>query len=567
MKMNKKLACGIGIVLFSGILGSVALGNYFYPNDIEQGTKQSVEWQDKHDGDTTRKPIKNGKGSKKTEEEDTVKKTLNRYGITTNEEVEFSQSSATLTSDELRTVATVIQKQKESQKETTTSSSPNNVEDSETPIVVPPIDDPGSPELPVEPEIPVVVPSTPMIHFEQNIVVAKNMRFDPYLYFYVSDEKDDNVNVHVDTSELNVAAVGLQSFLVIATNKFGNSTVAKIPVFVSSVPTITLQSSEVEVMIGSFFEPKKYATAYDELQGDLTATMVADVSQLEMDREGTYTVVYTVKNQYGYTNYKELKVHVKNEAPEIFASDVYHEINQEFDPLAGVTAVAYNGDTISLTEDNIIENTVDVHTEGVYKVTYQVIDRFGKVSQPFDRKVVVENEAPVIIGATNKTIHVGEEIQLEWLLEGVSATDREDNKQGIEIEVTVNNEQVSNIDNNVPGEYPLTYYASDSMGKETTESVVITVINDKPTISGIFDVSIYAGDSFDPYEGISAMDTEDGVIGTENIIITNEVDTMVPGVYELSYQVSDSHGLQSDVYSRIVTVLEKDMVQTNNSEQ
>lgn len=159
-------------------------------------------------------------------------------------------------------------------------------------------------------------------------------------------------------------------------------------------------------------------------------------------------------------------------------------------------------------------------------------------------------------GIKDLSFHVGTNITLDDVMDGVTATDREDDKNGLPLEVNVNMEQFNAIQTEQEGVYPLTYTVVDSHGKETNQEINVTIINDAPIIHGIVDVEIELNSSFDPLEGVTVTDTEDGDILTSTIEVTNLVDTSTPGVYEVTYQVVDRHGKASKLYVRTVTVKE-----------
>lgn len=76
--------------------------------------------------------------------------------------------------------------------------------------------------------------------------------------------------------------------------------------------------------------------------------------------------------------------------------------------------------------------------------------------------------------------------------------------------------------------------------------------NSKPVISGANDVTINLNENFDILKGITANDKEDGDL-TSKIEVSGSVDTSKEGIYKLTYSVSDSKGLTTEVI-RTVTV-------------
>ncbi|MGL5346264.1 MAG: glycosyl hydrolase family 18 protein [Peptostreptococcaceae bacterium] len=162
-----------------------------------------------------------------------------------------------------------------------------------------------------------------------------------------------------------------------------------------------------------------------------------------------------------------------------------------------------------------------------------------------------ENAAPVINGATNKTINIGD--RFDELL-GVTATDKEDGDLTSSIKVS------GNVETNKAGNYTLTYSVVDSKGLATNVTRIITVKdntpqpepNTSPILNGVVDKTINVGDRFDKMSGITATDKEDGDL-TSAIKVTGNLDTDKAGSYTLTYSVSDSKGLTTSK-SRTITV-------------
>lgn len=83
------------------------------------------------------------------------------------------------------------------------------------------------------------------------------------------------------------------------------------------------------------------------------------------------------------------------------------------------------------------------------------------------------------------------------------------------------------------------------------------LLNEAPVIHAS-DKTINTGDVFNPLEGVTATDKEDGTINlTIDNVIKNDVDTNKAGVYSVTYKVTDSNG--ADTTKTIwVTVKEED---------
>ena len=155
-----------------------------------------------------------------------------------------------------------------------------------------------------------------------------------------------------------------------------------------------------------------------------------------------------------------------------------------------------------------------------------------------------EGEHPVINGAEDKTIKVGESFDERA---GVTAYDEEDGN--LTNKIVIN----GSVNTNKAGEYTLTYKVTDSDGNTTTATRKITVkSNEKPVINGAEDKTIKVGENFDAREGVTAYDEEDGNL-INKIVINGSVNTNKAGKYTLTYQVTDNDRNTTKV-KRIITV-------------
>ena len=223
--------------------------------------------------------------------------------------------------------------------------------------------------------------------------------------------------------------------------------------------------------------------------------------------------------------------------------DVTLTVGDTFDPMANV--VATDKEDGDLTETITVEGAVDTTTAGHYTLTYTVSDSQGVTTTVVRNVVVKENTAPVITGADNIEINLGQDFDV---MAGVSAHDEEDGDLTTAIQVA------GNVDTNKEGTYVLTYKVVDSKGlvTEVERQVVVTKLpNTAPVISGVVDVEINVGEDFNVMHGISAYDKEDGNL-TGAIQVTGQVDTSKEGTYTLIYTVEDKDGALTSVERRIV---------------
>ena len=231
-----------------------------------------------------------------------------------------------------------------------------------------------------------------------------------------------------------------------------------------------------------------------------------------------------------------------NSAPVIKATDKTITVGDTFDPMADVTAE--DAEDGNLTTKIVVEkNDVKTDVAGKYEVTYKVTDNQGATRKKtiivtVNPKMEVLNEAPVI-HATDKTITVGDTFDP---MAGVTATDAEDGNLTAKIEVKKND-----VDTTKAGKYEVTYKVTDTQGASFTKSITVTVnpkmevLNEAPVIHAT-DKTITVGDTFNPKDGVTATDVEDGDLTAKIIVEKNDVDTTKAGKYEVTYKVTDNQG-------------------------
>ena len=121
------------------------------------------------------------------------------------------------------------------------------------------------------------------------------------------------------------------------------------------------------------------------------------------------------------------------------------------------------------------------------------------------------------------------------------------------------------LNTSVAGQYELTYSVQDSIGNQAemkkrviivTEIVVET--DETPPVLillGDRNITLFLEESF-VESGFNATDNKDGNI-SDRVVVSGTVDTLNVGSYELSYAVTDDAGNQSEILTRIVTMIER----------
>lgn len=240
-------------------------------------------------------------------------------------------------------------------------------------------------------------------------------------------------------------------------------------------------------------------------------------------------------NEFGWTlasapnvYVEKLNVKAENTAPVIVAEDRSIVQGTKFNYKEGVTATD-NEDGPLTDKIEVVEETVKADVVGTYKVTYKVTDKNNTTTTKTITVTVTENKKPVITAEDKEVIQYRKLDELD----GVTATDEEDGK----VEVKVKN---STVKLDTPGDYEITYQATDTYNQTTEKTIKVTVIKDEAPVINAEDKTITQGTTFEPLKDVTAEDKEEGKI--EKIeVVKNDVKEKEIGEYEVTYKAVDSY--------------------------
>ena len=278
------------------------------------------------------------------------------------------------------------------------------------------------------------------------------------------------------------------------------------------------------------------------------------ITSFKGTEEGIYDLYITAKDDFGgesKTLNVQLKVNASTVGPTITKNgqkleNVTINAGQAFNLMDSVKAVDVNGNTVNVSVSSDKELNLDTEQDTTYKITYSATDSRGRKTEESINLTVKGNKAPVIEGVKNHTLKVGDSFDPKA---GVTVTDEDKN-----IELVVE----SNVNTNIPGVYKVIYKATDSGNKTTIveSSVVVnpkmTTLNKIPVINAQ-DRIVQLGEEFDPLEGVTATDEEDGDLTKSIKVIRNDVNTDVAGDYTVVFSVTDKQGATA-IHEMLVVV-------------
>lgn len=113
------------------------------------------------------------------------------------------------------------------------------------------------------------------------------------------------------------------------------------------------------------------------------------------------------------------------------------------------------------------------------------------------------------------------------------------------------------------GDYDNSIVVTDNAGNKSEVPVKISVIA-PPTINGVTDKTITAGESIDYMAGVTATDSKGADITSSVTVDSSAVKTDTAGSYQATYKVTDQYGLTSSATSN-VTVNNKPQEESNQA--
>lgn len=333
----------------------------------------------------------------------------------------------------------------------------------------------------------------------------------------------------------------------------------------------------------TFYQYEQYdeagATATDNVDGELTASIDIE-NPVDTSTLGEYTVTYSVADAAGNASTEQRTVAILsgNRVPflalmggrevevgrtlniRLYSTDIEGDaITLDADLSAlpsghGAVFTDQGGGSGELTwtptEDHLGEfevafSSTDAGTPPLttsYAATLRVVAACDRCS-----KTIVDRTAPVISLLGDNPMR----LQLDAVYQEPGAQ-AEDNLEG---DLTAAVEWDGTVNTGVYGDYEITYTVADQVGNVATAKRTVQVVDTQAPIinlNGANPLAVAAGQPFDD-PGATASDDLDGDL-TASIAAVSNVDTAAPGVYEVTYTVSDSDGNAADPVTRTVIV-------------
>jgi len=355
------------------------------------------------------------------------------------------------------------------------------------------------------------------------------------------DNYDSSVSV-VTTGIVATSMPGTYTRTYTATDSSGNtsSKIRTITVSNNEDPIITLSGANPFILNvnTNYIEPG--VTASDALG---TIISVSSSNNINSSIINDYTVTYSASDDFGNTSTVTRTVQVRdNIGPIITLNGLVFmplNINQTYIEL-GASAVDNYDSNVTV---NIDSSAVNTSLPGIYEVIYSATDSSGNNSTRLRTVSVSVNDDPIIIkrGGGGIIIH-----DIDDIYEDLGATSTDALGENVIVESS------GSVDTSTIGDYTITYTATDEYGNIATSTRIIQV-RDRTApnleINGNSNITLQLNDTYTEL-GATATDNHDTSL---NVQTTGSVNTLLPGIYDITYNVTDDSN-NSTTLVRKVTV-------------
>lgn len=374
-------------------------------------------------------------------------------------------------------------------------------------------------------------------------------------------DNTENVNVSI-SSNVDTSRPGEYSVTYIALDDYGNSSVQfrRVTVIDSIAPTILIDGTETLtdfttiVYLGDDYD-FPIATATDNNARETLFVGDNGKSNVNFDKIGDYQITYNVQDSNNNATSIVQTISVRDPSPPNLTlnGDITVEIEYGSDYIdPGATSFNVENDPIPIT----IVSDVCTNLLGTYGIVYTSVA--GEFVSQIRRTVIVKDSLPPtisLIGNESLTLQAG----TEFIDPGVNVSDNYDSLENIDITYSyvLDGNSVSDVCTNIVGNYIITYTASDSCYNQVSLTRQVRIVdNEAPAISLIGNSYIEI-QKFETYNepGYYITDNVDDIANI-NVIIQGNVNSNIPGNYNLTYRAVDSNGNASNLLSRLVVVLD-----------
>lgn len=334
-------------------------------------------------------------------------------------------------------------------------------------------------------------------------------------------------------------------------NPIANSEVKQVQL-TDNIPKGTdVKTDEVTVKgtnVKPVWDGNKYTLSVETLEDSDEIEMTIPVT-IQADYTGELTNVANVSGETVTMKNATTSITGKESGKAaILATNKTIEINDSFDPMAGISAVDKDNSDITA-NIKIQSNNVNTHKIGIYTIIYEVETQDGKLTKEVQVEVTGKN-ATII--ADDQKLKVNDSFNP---LDIVSAIDGDGEDTNISKSIKI---EENNVDTSISGNYEVLYSVKGINGEVIKKTIQVQVVANDATIE-VENYTGIVGENFNALTNVLAVDGDgrDTNLTAKLKVTLNTVDTNHAGHYEVQYEVTGENGNQVTKLIQ-VTIVAKD---------
>jgi PKD repeat protein len=376
---------------------------------------------------------------------------------------------------------------------------------------------------------------------------------DPWVT--ATDNIEGNISNRVQTiSTLDTANIGVYNIKYFVTDYSGNTSDTLYRTVIvelnSTGPVLVLTPPLVYTVEVGINPPEPGYTAIDNVGNALNNNVII-TSNLNINKVGNYTRTYSITDAFNFTKTAVRQIRVRDTTKPVwvkkFVGATYkHQINTPFLPLNIVTATDNYDKVLTVTPIS----GVNANVMGKYFVVYNVTDSSGNAATTLTIPVDVSDFIkPSITLIGNLTTEV--EVYSSFTIPGVTATDNYCASNTLTIVRTPNT-----LRNDTLGIFPVKFVVTDCVGNSDSIIRFMQVSKrSKPVITllGSDPMNLPRFCEFQE-PGFLVKDNYFTNLKSQVLTDATKLRNDVPGIYSVTYVVTDPFGNRSLTVTRQVNV-------------
>ncbi len=379
----------------------------------------------------------------------------------------------------------------------------------------------------------------PVITLKKQIVIEAKKPFHYQEFIQIKDDVDSAVTIELDTSNLDLNKVGIYKIIIYAKDQSNNASSLDLAVEVidKTKPIITLTKTPNPLSVYENITTdklKEYVLSVIDDVDDLAKDDLVITHDINTNIVGAYTVYFQIKDKSNNETNVSLKVDVKDlESPSVWwDKPLYFAVNSD-KPILELL-LDYEDNYDQKTDLTVkITSTFKMDKIGRYLVTAEVTDRAKNKTTIYDYLELYDNIMPNVNLVKEIIITDFSPKQYENYLD---ISDNYD--QSKDLVITYDDKAV---DYQTVGIYPIIFHVHDTSNNTSVfESEVYIIDIIAPVLSLNSKVKYLAeNEEFNPLDFVLEISDNHDQLTIEDLTITPEIETSVPGYYIISYRLKD----------------------------